>query len=105
MKPPPRPGVGARVRSDPEAAAPQAAELEDHQRVWKFLSYLIMNICLIVGAYMTAMNDEGGAGFDHVPLTNSSSHVFPQFDFKWALWCALGGGLSGAAGMNIQYTC
>ena len=103
LKPRTTPGAGARIRADLEAAS-APAESEDPNRVWKLLWYLIMNTCLIIGAFITAMNDEGGAGFNYAPLTHPASNVFLDFDFKWALWCALGSGLSGAAGMSVQYT-
>jgi hypothetical protein len=97
-------GAGVRGRSDLEAAAPAGSQ--DPKRVWRFLWYLILNTFLIIGAIMTVTNDEEGAGSNYyAPPSDPSSHMFPQFDYKWALWRALGGGLSGAAGMSIRCIC
>lgn len=94
------------VRSDLEAAARTGSE--DHKRVWRFLWYLILNTCLTIGALVplwNMTNNKKGAGSDSISLGNSPSLVLPQFDFKWTLWRALGGGLSGAAGTSILYIC
>lgn len=96
----------ARVFVSPDLEVAALAESEDPKRVWKLLWYLIFNICLTVGALvplLTATNDKEGMGSDYMPLGHSSSLEVPQFDYKWALWRALSGGLTGAAGESILY--
>lgn len=92
-----------RVRSDLEAAV--RTEPDSHKRAWKFLWCLVMNIFLIVWALITVTNNAEGVGSDYIPLGDPPSHMLPRFDVKWALWRALGGGLSGAAGTSILCIC
>jgi len=90
----------AGVRSDLEAVA--WAEPEDNKRTWRSLWYLILKLLTIVVIITVANHKEEDVGPNDTPLDHSASHILPQFDFKWALWRALGGGLSGAAAMIVQ---
>jgi hypothetical protein len=105
------------VRADPEAAA-LPNELEEAEVVVKraYLSgilwyFLYLVFAAFAGAILVGIikgfiengDVEVGAIFNHRPLSRSPLLKFPQFDFKKALWRALGGGLSGAAGMATLY--
>lgn len=95
--------VFSRVRSDLEEAA--RTEPEGPGKIWRLIWYLSFNTFLVIWALVTMAKNPDGVGSNRIELGYSPSHVLPQFDFKWALWCALGGGLSGAAGTIILCTC
>lgn len=82
------------IRPDLEAAAPGESGT---YRAWKVFLFLVCTICL--NAVLTLLPNDNGEGGESDYLHPSQTSK-PRFDFKWALWRALGGGTTGAIGAN-----
>jgi hypothetical protein len=86
------------VRSELEAASQNGSGTHG---AWKVFFFLICSICLnAVIAFIANENGEGDET-NYLPPSQSSQLESPRFDYKWALWRALGGGLTGAIGANV----
>ncbi|KAF9790806.1 mitochondrial carrier domain-containing protein [Thelephora terrestris] len=87
------------VRSELEAASQNGSGTHG---AWKVFFFLICSICLnAVIAFIANENGEGDET-NYLPPSQSSQLESPRFDYKWALWRALGGGLTGAIAALIQ---
>ena len=96
------------VQPDPEAAVstdePEEAEIVakkvDYWRICWYLVSATLGGVLLAGM-IKGFIENGDVEVRVVAVSSIHCSHGPQFDFKNALKRALGGGLSGAAGMNI----
>ena len=106
--------VYADVQPDPEAVVstdePAEAEIVSKEvDSWSIIWYLVLAAVggIILAGIIKGLVENGDVevcvmASSHFPLGRSALTHDPQFDFKKAFKQALGGGLSGAAGMNVM---
>lgn len=90
----------ASVQSDLEAAS-RTPPGSNTYKAWRVFLLLVCSVCLNAFLAIYTKNDDGDET-NKPPIGESSSIMSPRFDYKWALWLALGGGVSGALATIIQ---
>lgn len=84
---------------DLEAAIPSLPG--GQHKTWSIFWFIIFACVNAVIMFISENKGDDEPGSDSL-VSHSSSSGSPQFDYKWALWRALGGGLSGIAGKDIE---